>query len=125
MNNKISNLSAMIGAAFVASAALSPLASAAEAGFSSTNLQAGYTLADNHATKSDGEHKCGEAKCGADKKAEGEGKCGEGKCGADKKAEGEGKCGEGKCGADKKAAGEGKCGEGKCGADKKAEKKAE
>jgi uncharacterized low-complexity protein len=121
MNNKISNLSAMIGAAFVASAALSPLASAAEAGFSSTNLQAGYTLADNHATKSDGEHKCGEAKCGADKKAEGEHKCGEAKCGADKKAEGEGKCGEGKCGADKKAAGEGKCGEGKCGAEKKAE----
>jgi uncharacterized low-complexity protein len=34
-----------------------------------------------------------------DEKAK-EGKCGEGKCGADKK--GEGKCGEGKCGANKK-----------------------
>ena len=44
-----------------------------------------------------------------------EGKCGEGKCGGDKKAEKEGKCGEGKCGGDKKAAKEGKCGEGKCG----------
>lgn len=48
------------------------------------------------------EGKCGEGKCGADKKA-GEAKCGEGKCGADKKA------GEAKCGADKKA-GEGTCG---------------
>ncbi|TMP38302.1 hypothetical protein CWB80_22565, partial [Pseudoalteromonas sp. S1650] len=37
-----------------------------------------------------------------------EGKCGEGKCGGDKKAEKEGKCGEGKCGGDKKAAKEGK-----------------
>lgn len=72
-----------------------------------------------------------EGKCGATK----EGKCGEGKCGAEKKAAmmKEGKCGEGKCGAEKKAAAdaaaakaakEGKCGadkaamEGKCGADK-------
>ncbi|MCH2258914.1 MAG: hypothetical protein MK088_20010, partial [Alteromonas sp.] len=44
-----------------------------------------------------------------------EGKCGEGKCGGDKKADKEGKCGEGKCGGDKKAGKEGKCGEGKCG----------
>jgi uncharacterized low-complexity protein len=58
------------------------------------------------------EGKCGEGKCGGEKKA-GEGKCGEGKCGGEKKA-GEGKCGEGKCGGEKKA-GEGKCGEGKCG----------
>jgi len=40
-----------------------------------------------------------------------EGKCGEGKCGGDKKKAG--KCGEGKCGGDKKK--EGKCGAGKCG----------
>jgi|SRR5690606_31627940 uncharacterized low-complexity protein len=118
MNNKISTMSAMIGAAFVASASLSPLASAAEAGFGATNLQSGYTLADNHASKSEGEHKCGEAKCGAEKKAEDEHKCGEGKCG-------EGKCGEGKCAGHKKTDGEHKCGEGKCGADKKEEKKAE
>ncbi|PUA30546.1 MAG: hypothetical protein B0W54_08700 [Cellvibrio sp. 79] len=109
MNNKMSNLSALVGAAFVASAVLAPIASAADATFNTTTLDAGYTLADNHATKSDGEHKCGEGKCAADhksssadKKADGEHKCGEGKCGADKKAEGEGKCGEGKCGADKK-----------------------
>ena len=114
MNNKISNLSVMIGAAFVASAALAPIASAADATFNATSMEAGYTLADNHANKSEGEHKCGEAKCGADKKSEGEHKCGEGKCGADKKS-----------GAEKKAEGEHKCGEGKCGADKKDEKKAE
>ena len=47
-----------------------------------------------------------------------EGKCGEGKCGGDKKAKKEGKCGEGKCGGDKKAKKEGKCGEGKCGGHK-------
>lgn len=113
MNNKISSLSAMIGAAFVASAALTPVASAAEANFSATALAAGYTLADNQANKSATEHKCGEAKCGADKKADGEHKCGEGKCG------------EGKCGADKKADAEHKCGEGKCGVDKKADPKEE
>merc|ERR1712137_883663 len=48
-----------------------------------------------------------------------EGKCGEGKCGGDKKAEKEGKCGEGKCGGDKKAAKEGKCGEGNAAAIKR------
>ncbi len=91
MNNKMSSMSALLGAAFVASAALAPVASAADATFAATQLNAGYTLADNHATKSEGEHKCGEGKCAAehkeskgDKKAEGEHKCGEGKCGADK-----------------------------------------
>lgn len=102
MNNKISSMSALFGAAVVASAVLAPIASAADVGFAANSLSAGYTLAENDATKTEGEHKCGEAKCGADKKAEGEQKCGEGKCGADKKAEGEHKCGEGKCGADKK-----------------------
>jgi len=48
-----------------------------------------------------------EAKCGADK-AKKEGKCGEGKCGAEKKAAHEGKCGadkakEASCGAAKAA----------------------
>lgn len=117
MNNKISNLSMMVGAAFVASASLSPLASATDAAFEATSLQSGYALAETLAHK-DGEHKCGEAKCGADKKAEEEHKCGEGKCG-------EGKCGEGKCAGHKKTDGEHKCGEGKCGADKKDEKKDE
>ena len=89
-----------IGAALMSSLAA---AGAAHAGSFAVNaLGAGYMLAAGDAT--------------GDEKAK-EGKCGEGKCGADKKAEG--KCGEGKCGADKKA--EGKCGEGKCGADKKKE----
>ncbi|MBQ1784712.1 MAG: hypothetical protein II007_13785 [Gammaproteobacteria bacterium] len=68
--------------------------------FAMTDLAAGYQL-------DAPEGKCGEGKCGGEKK-EGEGKCGEGKCGAEKKG------GEGKCGAEKKD-GEGKCGEGKCG----------
>jgi uncharacterized low-complexity protein len=99
MKNKMS-ISALVGAAFVASAAFSPLATAS-ADLTATSLSSGYTLAD----KTEG--KCGEAKCGADKKK------GEGKCGADKKK-------EGSCGGDKKKSDEeGKCGEGKCGADKK------
>jgi len=102
----------------------------AHAGFAAENpfgmkaLTKGYMVAD-------AEGKCGEGKCGGDKKAGAattddgqaaapaagdekatEAKCGEGKCGADKKAT------EAKCGADKKAH-EAKCGEGKCG-DKKA-----
>ena len=109
MNNKISSMSALFGAAVVASAVLAPMASAADASFTATSLNTGYTLAENDATKTEGEHKCGEAKCGAEKKAEGEHKCGEGKCG------------EGKCAAGHKKAD----GEGKHGADKKEEKKAE
>jgi uncharacterized low-complexity protein len=83
--------------------------------FSAKSLKSGYQVAQQAepAKKTDG--KCGEGKCGADKKAaeakKADGKCGEGKCGADKKKDG--KCGEGKCGADKKK--DGKCGEGKCG----------
>ena len=61
MNSKLSSMSALIGAAFVASAALSPIASATEAAFVATTLNAGYTLADN-SDKTDAEHKCGEAK---------------------------------------------------------------
>ena len=99
-------LVAAVGAAFMATVAIAPAASAAENPFQATELTAGYNLADAH------EGKCGEGKCGAEQKAK-EGKCGEGKCGAEKKAK-EGKCGEGKCGAEKKAK-EGKCGEGKCG----------
>jgi len=120
MNNKLTSLSAVIGAAFATSVALAPIASAADASFTATHLQTGYTLADNT------EGKCGEAKCGADKakkKAKSEGNCGadkkmEGNCGADK-ADRKAKA-EGSCGADKKA-------EGNCGADKKskdADKKA-
>ncbi len=79
-------------AALTAGLAMSTTANADANPFASAELSSGYMQL--------AEGKCGEAKCGADKKAE-EGKCGEAKCGADKKAE-EGKCGEAKCGADKK-----------------------
>ena len=94
------NKSSVAIATLAAGMALSPsLASADSNPFSSTELSSGYMqLAEHHAD----EAKCGEAKCGGDKKAE------EDKCGADKKAK------EAKCGGDKKAE------EAKCGADKKA-----
>jgi uncharacterized low-complexity protein len=97
-------------AALTAGIALTPMTASADANpFATTELSSGYMQL--------AEGKCGEAKCGADKKAEHEAKCGE-KMGEKMK---EGKCGEAKCGADKKAAEkmeEGKCGEAKCGANK-------
>jgi len=134
MSNKTSKtLSIVLGAAFATTLAASNVANASEAGanpFAMNNLQGGYQVAK--------EGKCGEGKCGGEKKMEGkcggkamgkgkEGKCGEGKCGGDKAKKMEGKCGEGKCGGKKKMEGkcgagdakkmkkEGKCGEGKCG----------
>lgn len=99
-------VSLAIGSAFAATA-LTPLAHAASDNpFAATKLEAGYQLAQAETKGKDG--KCGEAKCGADKKAaekKKDGKCGEAKCGADKKAtekKVDGKCGEAKCGADKK-----------------------
>jgi uncharacterized low-complexity protein len=113
---KKSIVSIAIGSAFVASAALAPVANAADNPFAGAKLDSGYQLAQ-------ADTKAKDAKCGADKAKEG--KCGgdkakDAKCGADKAKEG--KCGgdkakDGKCGADKKK--EGKCGEAKCGADKK------
>jgi len=105
--NNAKTLAAAVGAAFLATAAFSPLASAGENPFQLTELSNGYKVAGAH------EGKCGEGKCG-EKKAAHEGKCGEGKCG-DSKAEGEGKCGESKADGESKSEGEGKCGEGKCG----------
>ncbi len=94
-------ISLAIGSAFAA-VALTPIAHAADGNpFSSAKLESGYQLAQADTKGKDG--KCGEAKCGADKKKDA-------KCGADKKK-------DGKCGADKKK--DGKCGEAKCGADKK------
>jgi uncharacterized low-complexity protein len=97
-------------AALTAGLALSPLTVSADTNpFVSTELSSGYMQL--------AEGKCGEAKCGANKKAEHEAKCGE-EMGEKAK---EGKCGEAKCGADKKATEkmeEGKCGEAKCGANK-------
>ena len=105
MSKSTKSMSAILGTAFVAALAQSPV-QAAENPFASTELTTAYKVAGGH------EGKCGEGKCGA--KGHSEGKCGEGKCGA--KGESEGKCGEGKCGA--KGESEGKCGEGKCGGDK-------
>jgi len=113
MSNKksITTLSIAAGTAFVASLAMGNVANAAEGAnpFAMNELSGGYMQL--------AEGKCGEAKCGGNKKAKKEGKCGEGKCGeGKKKAKKEGKCGEGKCGeGKKKAKKEGKCGEGKCG----------
>lgn len=92
-------------AAMTAGLALSPVHADTNANnpFASTELSTGYTtLAKHHGE----EGKCGEAKCGGDKK--GHDKDGEGKCGGDKKdtttdmeKDAEGKCGEGKCGGNK------------------------
>ncbi|MCP4407224.1 MAG: hypothetical protein GY807_05575 [Gammaproteobacteria bacterium] len=118
MNKKtiMKPLAAALGAAMAASLLSIPAANADENPFGLTKLSSGYMVVAGK------EGKCGEGKCGGEKKTEG--KCGgdkkgEGKCGGDKK--GEGKCGgdkkkEGKCGGDKKK--EGKCGEGKCGGKK-------
>lgn len=86
-NSTAKPLAAVLGTAFVTAMVQVPAIQAAENPFATTELQTGYKVA----AKAEG--KCGEGKCGGDKKA-----AGEGKCGGDKKAEGEGKCGEGKCG---------------------------
>lgn len=91
-NRKMKPITAAIGTAFVASLATASVANA-DTPFAADALDTGYDqLAQGHA-----EGKCGEGKCGGEKKAADA----EGKCGGEKK-EGEGKCGEGKCGGDKK-----------------------
>jgi len=79
-----------IALAALFAAALSFSLQAAENPFGLSDLNQGAHLS----MSSEPEGKCGEAKCGGDKKKEA--KCGEGKCGGDKKKES--KCGEGKCG---------------------------
>ena len=105
--NNSKTLAAAVGAAFLTTAALAPVASAAENPFQLSELKSGYQVADAHEGKCGGDKAEGEGKCG-EGKADAEGKCGEGK------ADAEGKCGEGKAKGD----GEGKCGEAKCGGDK-------
>ena len=78
------------GAAFVTSLAGTTVANAAENPFAMSELSSGYMVAEM------AEGKCGEGKCGGEKKATTEGKCGEGKCGGEKKATTEGKCGASK-----------------------------
>ena len=101
---KLFNNSIIAALSFLFVMAVSPMANAAENPFGMSNLAADMQVAGNNG-------KCGEGKCGGEKKA----KCGEGKCGGEKKA----KCGEGKCGDAKK---KGKCGEGKCGDSKQKSK---
>ena len=103
-----------LGAAFATTLSSANVASAADNPFAMTEISGGYIVA------AAAEGKCGEGKCGGEKKADTEGKCG-----GEKKAAAEGKCGgekktdtEGKCGGEKKTATEGKCGEGKCGGSK-------
>lgn len=100
-----------LGSALTA-ALLVPAAHAGENPFAAKPLAAGYQLAQAD-KKMDG--KCGEAKCGADKKAaemkmekKADGSCGgktmDSHCGANKKPmekKKDGKCGEAKCGANK------------------------
>ena len=72
-------VSLAVGSAFAA-VALTPLAHAAgDNPFGATRLDDGYQLAQADTKQKDG--KCGEAKCGADKKKA------EAKCGADKKTD--------------------------------------
>jgi uncharacterized low-complexity protein len=110
MKTKQSHLKLATGAAVAASFALGSVAHAADNPFAMQKLEGGYQLA--QADKK-AEGKCGGSKgkdgaCGGakadDKKKDG--KCGEGKCGGDKKAaddkKKDGKCGEGKCGGAKK-----------------------
>jgi uncharacterized low-complexity protein len=104
-------LAIALGAAFVTSLASIPVANAAENPFAMSELSSGYMVADSHmegGDKGKAEGKCGEGKCGGEKKMEKEGKCGEGKCGG-AKTEGKAEA-EGKCGGEKKMEGEGKCG---------------
>ena len=86
----------------VAAALFSTTAFAGDNPFAVKQLDKGYQLAQAD-KKMDG--KCGEAKCGAEKKMDKkrDGKCGEAKCGTDKKMDkkADGKCGEAKCGAKK------------------------
>ncbi len=87
-------LAAAVGAAFIASAAMVPLAAATENPFQAAELSSGYQVADHHA-----EGKCGEGRCGEDKKDKKDkdkykDKDREKKADKDK----EGKCGEGRCG---------------------------
>ncbi len=76
-------VAAAVGAAFATSMVASTAVADVDNPFEATELDQGYMLASHHGDK---EGKCGEGKCGGEKKAEG--KCGEGKCGGDKKDKG-------------------------------------
>ncbi len=81
--NKQQLMTITLGSAFAAVAGWP--AHAADNPFQAQALKSGYQVAQADTKTRDG--KCGEGKCGGDKKSTKgqEGKCGEGKCGADKK----------------------------------------
>jgi uncharacterized low-complexity protein len=98
-----SNKTTAVAVSALVLGSLSTLSLSANANpFSAEQLNAGYQLASTEA--SCGADKAKEAKCGEDKAKDKEAKCGEGKCGGDKKdakdkeKTKEAKCGEGKCG---------------------------
>ena len=76
-------LAIALGAAFVTTLAATPVANAADNPFAMSELSSGYMVAEM------AEGKCGEGKCGGDKKDK------EGSCGGEKEANcsGEGSCG--------------------------------
>lgn len=84
---KTKSLAAAAGAAFLVSAALAPMASAADNPFQATELKSGYELAEHHGEGHNGD--AGKDKRDKDRKAkkDKEGKCGEGRCGGDKETD--------------------------------------
>lgn len=84
---KTTTLTLATGAIVAATAAFAPAVQAADNPFGMQKLDSGYQLAAADDKKKDG--KCGEGKCGGDKKPaddkKKDGKCGEGKCGGTKK----------------------------------------
>ncbi|MEW6514630.1 MAG: hypothetical protein AB1443_11585 [Pseudomonadota bacterium] len=84
MKNK-TTLTLAAGAAFIATTAFAPIASAADNPFGMAKLDSGYQLAAADDKKKDG--KCGEGKCGGDKKPADDKKK-DGSCGGDKKKDG-------------------------------------
>lgn len=95
-------LAVVLGGAFAASLAASPVVNAAENPFAIKSLSSGYQVAEHDGKAMEG--KCGEGKCGSKmKKSEEktkEGKCGEGKCGANK-SKADDKAKDGSCGSEK------------------------
>lgn len=109
LTTKKTTIALAASVALTAGLALSPMVASADANpFASAELSNGYM-------------QLAEGNCGAEMKDKAEkmkeGKCGEAKCGADKKVAAEATCGaEMKHKAEKMK--EGKCGEAKCGANK-------
>jgi uncharacterized low-complexity protein len=132
---RLTPIAAAVGAVFAVNLAATSIASAANP-FAASDLGTGYQVAEQQEGKIEG--KCGEGKCGANKRPA-EGKCGEGKCGAGRMdADNDGKLSKDEFlkahadmfavmdgnsdgvvdSAEMKAVHEGRCGEGKCGVSK-------